>query len=419
MAQVWQFFNLRHNTLSDGFPHRGHTNHDGGSELTHVTFTVAHGVVGDGLDVGVTYHTTPVEGDELEGQLEDVGKGQERDDTVGFADEAAVGDERDTRDTGKDVAVLQHHTLGITGGTGGVHDARHVLGRRRVGLDAVCGGVAHLDDLVHGVHLDVGTDFLDLVERVARLLVETAVGAVVGGVEGLGVDDVLQVVGLLHGAHETLEQRVVGEDGLGAGLDHGVDEALLAQRVVRGDNGHRLRLRGKVRFHPPVRRGGKDVEAVVAAGGEAHVDEPAAVVVHQGRKLAVRRVAVRRKLVVVPGFLDRGFFAIHDFRDGFLVLVDLDGVTPAHAFAVAALFEALDEILVDGGRLAADGPRQRRVGATRVTTGGGFVLVGGFSDGNGVLGGHGRTNLVDGAKLVDLGLDALRLRCAPVGLLER
>ncbi|KAH3684216.1 hypothetical protein WICPIJ_004811 [Wickerhamomyces pijperi] len=106
LCECWLFGNLSHDTLFDSFPNSGNTNHDSWLEGLHITNTVSGGGVRQGLDVGVTQDTTPVENDQFEHQFENVSQWQEGNDTVSLVDEGAVGDEGDTSDTSNNVFSL-------------------------------------------------------------------------------------------------------------------------------------------------------------------------------------------------------------------------------------------------------------------------------------------------------------------------
>lgn len=127
--------------------------------------------------------------------------------------------------TGSDqVAVGKQNSLGVAGGSGGVHDTAVVLGSWGSGLDRVV--YTKLLQLLEGDELEVGVGLLK--------------GDDVGGLGLAVVDDLLQGGALASDVLDGVEQVGVGVGGGDLGLVHGVQKTILAQGIVGGNDGDGL-----------------------------------------------------------------------------------------------------------------------------------------------------------------------------------
>lgn len=122
--------------------------------------------------------------------------------------------------------MLEKDTLGGAGRARGVHDTAEILGLGRNGVDGVL--LALLGEFIEAEDGEVGVGVLELV-NVVLLDILLAV-----------VDDVLNVLGVVEGLDELCEEVRVEEDELCVCLLERVLEALFAEGVVSGDDGHGL-----------------------------------------------------------------------------------------------------------------------------------------------------------------------------------
>ncbi len=271
------------------------------------------------------------------------------------------------------------HALGGAGRARRVHDAAQVIGRRGHEVDGVL--LAELLEVVeaHDLHVRVrGLELLDVlrVDLVLRV-----------------PDDVLDLGG--DGEHVGQGGQEVGveEDGLGLGGDHGVAQALLAERVVGRDYGHALGAGGVGHGEPVLAGGGVDVDAV--ASNEAELAQTGAELVGQALVVGVRDVLVRAHLEEGPRLLDLALLAVDHLLDHLLVLVGADELARAHALGVAELGDAGADEVVDGVDVIL-GAQEKGIDSERVAADGGLALDGllaGHLDREGRLRGHARDEM--------------------------
>lgn len=124
------------------------------------------------------------------------------------------------------VLVLEKDTLGGASTTRGVHDAAQVVRLWHNGVDWVV--PAGLDEIIKARDCEMVVGVLELI-NVGLLDVGLTV-----------VDDMLNVLGFLQRVDEFGEKMRVKEDGLGVCLLERVLETLLSERVVGGNDWHRL-----------------------------------------------------------------------------------------------------------------------------------------------------------------------------------
>ena len=122
--------------------------------------------------------------------------------------------------------MLEKDTLGGSGRSRGVHDAAQIVGRRSDRLDHIL--LTLLGELVEADNGQMRVSALELL-NVILLDFHFAV-----------VYDILDVLGLFERVDELCEEVRVEEDELGVCLLEGVHQALLAECVISGDDGHRL-----------------------------------------------------------------------------------------------------------------------------------------------------------------------------------
>lgn len=116
----------------------------------------------------------------------------------------------------------EQDSLGVAGGSRGVHDAAVVLGSGRGGGDGVVD--SELLQLLEGDDLEVRVGLLES-----------------NDVLGLGlavVDDLLEGGALASNVLDGVEQVGVGVGSSDLGLVHRVEETVLSEGVVGSDNGH-------------------------------------------------------------------------------------------------------------------------------------------------------------------------------------
>ena len=126
---------LGQNALLDRFPDSRDPDHDGRSELAKIALAVPHGSIGQGLDPPISEGHANRQKDELDDVFHNVREGQEREEGVIWSElvfEEFVHSSKD----GHEIGVSDDDTLGVSGGSTGVHDAVYVirLGGTRLGL---------------------------------------------------------------------------------------------------------------------------------------------------------------------------------------------------------------------------------------------------------------------------------------------
>jgi hypothetical protein len=176
------------------------------------------------------------------------------------------------------------------------------------------------------------------------------------------VDDDRDVLGILEGVHELGKQVRVGEHDLGLGLQHGVLETFLAERVICGDDAHGLRegtyacQRARPMDHnrqsltmggaQPLHAGrAEQVDAVV--GNETHVLHGGADVDAQLLELDEAPPLVRAELEVLPLLVHLLLLAVDHLLDLLGLLVDRDDLAGADSFRVAELGRRIAQHIVE------------------------------------------------------------------------
>lgn len=226
--------------------------------------------------------------------------------------------------------MLDHDTLGGTGGSRRVHDTGKVvcLGRDRLGRVVV----AETQQLVEADNLQVG---MRARKGIDVLLLSIVLGA---------VDDNSDILGRLEGVHEPGQQFGVGEHDLCVCLLHAMRETLFAECVVCGYNSKRLREGAVGGGQPLHARGSEQVQAVVrlvAEMGEGRSHSKDHLL-----ELDEALVAVGAELEVLPLLVHLLLLAIDHLLDLLCLFVDVDNLARTHALCVAKLSGRVAEHIV-------------------------------------------------------------------------
>lgn len=169
-------------------------------------------------------------------------------------------DQMGQRTASDNVGVGDLDSLGSSGRSTGVHDARHIVGSRVVGLGGV--DLAELEELVERVDIDTSVGSLDGLQSARLDILGLAI-----------VHEHLEARRLAHDGGDRAEQAGIAEHAVHLGLVDRVGQPVLTQRVIGRGKGNGLRGAG-VGHDLPARRG-RAVNVEDGRLGVAGLDESA------------------------------------------------------------------------------------------------------------------------------------------------